>query len=66
VSRSLHPSALSLGVLTIGQLLGVGLLGASVSVFFTTAYQAYLPSLVSGEQLVEGNAKMQGSAGQDW
>jgi predicted MFS family arabinose efflux permease len=56
------PLTASIGVLTIGQLLGVGLLGAGVSVFFTTAYQAYLPSLVSGEQMVEGNAKMQGSA----
>lgn len=56
------PLAASIGVLTIGQLLAVGLLGGGVDVFFTSAYQAYLPSLVSGEQLVEGNAKVQGSA----
>jgi len=55
------PLTASVGVLTIGQLLAVGLLGAGVGVFFTTAYQACLPSLVSGKQLVEGNAKMQGS-----
>jgi predicted MFS family arabinose efflux permease len=56
------PLTASIGALTIGQLLAVGLLGAGVGVFFTTAYQAYLPSMVSGKQLVEGNAKMQGSA----
>jgi predicted MFS family arabinose efflux permease len=56
------PLAAYLGVLTIGQLLAVGLLGGAVSVFFSTAYQAYLPSLIRAEQLVEGNAKMQGSA----
>ena len=56
------PLTASIGVLTIGQLLAVGLLGAGAGVFFATAYQAYLPSLVSGEQLVEGNAKVQGSA----
>jgi MFS family permease len=56
------PLTASIGVLTIGQLLAVGLLGAGAGVFFTTAYQAYLPCLVTGEQLVEGNAKMQGSA----
>ena len=56
------PLTASIGVLAIGQLLAVGLLGAGAGVFFTTAYQAYLPCLVTGEQLVEGNAKMQGSA----
>jgi MFS family permease len=56
------PVAAWLGVLGVGQLLVVGLLGGSVTVFFSTAYQAYLPVLVSEQQLVEGNAKMQGSA----
>jgi len=56
------PLTAAIGILTIGQLLAVGLLGGGVSVFFSTAYQAYLPSLVSGEQLVEGNAKVQGGA----
>ena len=56
------PLAASAGVLTIGQLLAVGLLGGAAGVLFTTAYQAYLPSLLPREQLVEGNAKMQGSA----
>lgn len=56
------PLTAAIGVLTIGQLLAVGLLGAGAGIFFATAYQAYLPCLVTGEQLVEGNAKMQGSA----
>ena len=56
------PLAASAGILTIGQLLAVGLLGGAAGVLFTTAYQAYLPSLLPREQLVEGNAKMQGSA----
>jgi predicted MFS family arabinose efflux permease len=51
-----------LGVLTIGQLLAVALLGGAASVFFGVAYQVNLPSLVSPAQLVEGNAKLQGSA----
>jgi predicted MFS family arabinose efflux permease len=49
------------GVLTIGQLLAVALLAGVCSVFFTSAYQAYLPALVEGEDLVEANAKLQGS-----
>ncbi len=55
------PAAAWLGVLTIAQLLAVALLGGAASVFFNTAQQAYLPSLVAGEQLVEGNAKLAGS-----
>jgi MFS family permease len=50
------------GVLTIGQLLAVALLAGVSSVFFTSAYQAYLSALVEGEELVEANAKLQGSA----
>ena len=50
------------GVLTIGQLLVVALLAGVSTVFFTSAYHAYLPALVAGEELVEANAKLQGSA----
>ena len=56
------PAAACLGVLTIAQLLAVALLGGVASVFFNTAYQVYLPSLVAPEDLVEGNAKLAGSA----
>jgi len=49
------------GVLTFWQLLAVASLAGVSTVFFTTAYQAYLPALVEGEDLVEANAKLQGS-----
>ncbi len=51
-----------LHVLTIAQLLVVELLAGGAAVFFYTAYQVNLPSLVSAAELVEGNAKLQGSA----
>jgi MFS family permease len=56
------PIAAWSGVLSMGQLLAIALLAGAVSVVFTTAYQVYLPSLVSAGDLVEGNAKLQGSA----
>lgn len=49
------------GVLTIWQLLAVALLAGVCTVFFTSAYLAYLPALVEGDDLVEANAKLQGS-----
>jgi predicted MFS family arabinose efflux permease len=49
-------------VLTIGQLFGVQLLAGASNVMFVTAYQVYLPTLVDSGDLVEGNAKLQGSA----
>lgn len=55
------PVAAWLGVLTMAHLLFVALLTGVATVFFTTAYQAYLPSLVAKEDLAEGNAKLQGS-----
>jgi hypothetical protein len=56
------PVAAWLGVLTIGQVIVVALLAGGADVFFTTAYQVYLPSIVTTGELVEGNAKLQGSA----
>jgi MFS family permease len=50
------------GVLTTGLVLGVQLGGGAASVLFMTAYQVYLPSLVTPGELIEGNTKMQGSA----
>jgi Major Facilitator Superfamily len=56
------PVAAWLGVLSIGQVLAVALLAGGVNVLFGTAYQVFLPSLVESGDLVEGNAKLQGSA----
>ncbi len=56
------PVAAWLRVLTTGQVLAVALLAGTASVLFATAYQILLPSLVAPADLVEGNAKLQGSA----
>jgi hypothetical protein len=56
------PVAAWLGVLAFWQLTAVVLLAGVASVFFATAYQVYLPAVVAAGDLVEGNAKMQGSA----
>jgi len=55
------PVAAAMGVLTIGQLLVVGLITGVATVFFQVAYQSYLPSLVERSELAEGNAKLQGT-----
>jgi MFS family permease len=55
------PVAAWAGVLTIGQVLIVALVSGVASVFFGTAYQVYLPVLVESHDLMEGNAKLQGS-----
>jgi predicted MFS family arabinose efflux permease len=55
------PLAAWAGVLAISQLLAVALLAGVANVFFTTAYQAYLPILLEPGELTEGNAKMQAS-----
>ncbi|MFE4970859.1 MFS transporter [Kitasatospora sp. NPDC056651] len=49
------------GVLTMAHLLAVAFLGGVASVFFGAAYRAYLPELVAPEDLIEGNAKLEGS-----
>ena len=49
------------GVLTIAQLLVVALTGGVCSVFFKTAYRAFLPSMLGPGDVLEGNAKLQGS-----
>jgi predicted MFS family arabinose efflux permease len=51
-----------LGVLTLAQLLATSLLAGLVSVFFKAAFQAYIPQLLSKDELVDGNAKLQASA----
>jgi predicted MFS family arabinose efflux permease len=55
------PVAAALGWLTITQLLGVALLAGTATVFFATAYRAFLPALLGPDDLQEGNAKLQGS-----
>jgi predicted MFS family arabinose efflux permease len=55
------PVAAWVGVLTTGQVLAVALLAGAANVFFATAYQVYLPALVTPGELMEGNAKLQGS-----
>jgi MFS family permease len=53
------PAAKASGGLTIWQLYAVGFLTGTLTVFFDVAYQAYLPSLVGREHLVEGNSKLE-------
>jgi MFS family permease len=53
------PIAYALDALTIWQLYVVGFGVGVLTVFFDVAYQAYLPSLVNREQLVDGNAKLE-------
>lgn len=53
------PIVYELGVLTIWQLYLVGFVNGILTVFFDVAYQAYLPSLVDRDQIVEGNSKLE-------
>ncbi|MFG1639029.1 MFS transporter [Amycolatopsis sp. NPDC049252] len=55
------PLAAVLGLLTMPYLLAAALLGGVTKVFFSLAYKAYLPALVGPGDLLEGNAKLQGS-----
>lgn len=55
------PLAAALGWLSITQLLIVALVAGIATVFFATAYRAFLPALLGADDLLEGNAKLQGS-----
>lgn len=55
------PIAAWFGLLTVGSLLVAVVVMGATSVFFTTAYQAYVPFLLAKDELAEGNAKLQGS-----
>jgi predicted MFS family arabinose efflux permease len=55
------PVAAWAGVLTFAHLLVVALLVGAAGVFFSTAYQVYLPDLIHPRHLTEANAKLQGS-----
>jgi MFS family permease len=56
------PIASAVGGLTLAQLFVVTLTSGILTVLFDVAYQSYLPTLVGREHLVEGNAKLTGSA----
>jgi len=55
------PLAAAFDALTIGQLLVAGFVTGLATVVFQVAYQSYLPRLVEKADLVEGNAKLQGT-----
>jgi MFS family permease len=55
------PLAWALDVLTLAQVYAVSLVAGVCTVFFDVAYQSYLPHLVGRDNLVEGNAKLQGT-----
>lgn len=55
------PVAAFFHALTVPMLLVIALLTGTANVFFQTAYQVYLPSLLSKADLPRGNARMQGS-----
>ena len=52
------PLAWVLDALTIHLLYAVALLSGLLGLFFDLAYQAFLPTVVPRERLVEGNAKL--------
>lgn len=53
------PLALALGGLTMPQLWVVGFLVGTLSVFFNVTYQAYVPFLVEGRDLIKGNSRLE-------
>jgi MFS family permease len=53
--------AAAVGRLSSAQLVAAALVAGVATVFFQTAYRAYLPAVVNADQLLEGNAKLQGS-----
>ena len=53
------PLAAAIGTVAMWQLFAVGFVAGTLTVFFDVAYQSYLPSLVSSDQLVEGNSKLE-------
>jgi MFS family permease len=55
------PLAWAFDVLTLLQVYLVALVAGVCTVFFDVAYQSYLPHLVGRDNLVEGNAKLQGT-----
>ena len=52
------PAAAALGALTLGQLYAAAVVTGLFSVFFSVAYPSYLPTLLTRDQLVDGNGKL--------
>ena len=52
------PAASAAGALSLVQLYAVALTSSAFSVFFSVAYPSYLPTLLSREQLMDGNGKL--------
>ena len=52
------PVAAAFGVLSMAQLYVVAFVVGICAVFFETAYQSYLPSIVARQQLVEGTSRL--------
>jgi len=56
------PVAAWTGVLTVGMLLAAALVAGTSNVFFSLAFNAYLPHLLTSDDRLEGNARLQTSA----
>ncbi|MBB6553621.1 MFS transporter [Nonomuraea rubra] len=56
------PVAAWTGVLTVPMLLAAVLIAGTSSMFFTLAFNAYLPHLLAPDDRMEGNARLQASA----
>ncbi len=56
------PLAWALGLLRIELLFAVAFLNGILTLLFDVAYVAYMPAIVPRDDLVEGNAKLEGSA----
>ena len=56
------PLAAALGALRIELLVAIALLVETFTVFFDIAYLTYIPSLVSREELVEANSRLEATA----
>jgi len=56
------PVAAVAGWLTMAQLYVAGFAASGLTALFEAAYQAYLPTVIPRTDLVEGNAKLQGTA----
>ncbi|MET7320148.1 MFS transporter [Streptomyces sp. NPDC005549] len=55
------PLAHAFGKLTLVQLFAVALVSSVFAVFFSVAYQSYLPVLLDRDQLLDGNSKLAAS-----
>lgn len=56
------PLLWGLGLLSVWYLIGAAMLAGVFQLFFDTAYQAFLPEIVSRGRLARANAQLQGSA----